>query len=124
MENLWQMFQDLFFIYCFLFTRALTLENLWQIAFYRGNAHERSCLLQAFNKLEAHVRAIMQFRFGVGMVDTLVAKYMATVVRVAYVYMCVYIYIIYMCVYICIYMYIPIRIYTYIYIYINRWGTT
>ena len=107
MENLWQMFQDLFFVYCFLFTRALTLENLWQIAFYRGNAHERSCLLQAFNKLEAHVRAIMQFRFGVGMVDTLVAKYMATVVRVAYVYMCVYV---------CIYMYIPIHIYTYIYL--------
>jgi hypothetical protein len=52
------------------------------------------------------VRAIMQFRFGVGMVDTLVAKYMATVVRVVYVYMCV-------CIYVC--MYISINIYIYIF---------
>ena len=53
------------------------------------------------------MRAIMQFRFGVGMVDTLVAKYMATVVRVVYVYICV-----------CIYMYMYVYIYIYIYIYI------
>ena len=45
------------------------------------HTHTHTHTAQAFNKLEAHVRAIMQFRFGIGMVDTLVAKYMATVVK-------------------------------------------
>ena len=37
-------------------------------------------LASAYSTLEAHIRRAMHFRFGVGMIDTLVAKYMATVV--------------------------------------------
>lgn len=51
-----------------------------EIAFYRGNAHEAAWLSESFKKLEGHIRQVMQFRFGIGMIDTIVAKYMATVV--------------------------------------------
>ena len=58
-------------------TRALTRAHVDT----HTHTHTHTHTAQAFNKLEAHVRAIMQFRFGIGMVDTLVAKYMATVVK-------------------------------------------
>ena len=35
-----------------------------EIAFYRGNKHEASWLTHSYEKLESHIRTVMQFRFG------------------------------------------------------------
>ena len=51
-----------------------------EIAFYRGNQVEHEGVARSFHTLEEHIRKVMRFRFGIGMIDTLVAKYMATVV--------------------------------------------
>jgi len=56
------------------------ITNSEEIAFYRGHERERHWVDKIWNKLEDHLRSVMQFRFGVGMIDTVVAKYLATVV--------------------------------------------
>ncbi|EKX51950.1 hypothetical protein GUITHDRAFT_84943 [Guillardia theta CCMP2712] len=56
------------------------ISNSEEIAFYRGNTRESHWVAKSFGKLEHHIRKVMQFRFGVGMIDTIIAKYMATVV--------------------------------------------
>jgi ATP-binding cassette subfamily D (ALD) protein 3 len=56
------------------------ITNSEEIAFYRGNAREADWVERAFGGLEEHLRRVMHFRFGVGMIDTVVAKYMATIV--------------------------------------------
>eukprot|EP00282_Hemiselmis_andersenii_P042706 CAMPEP_0172056982 /NCGR_PEP_ID=MMETSP1043-20130122/6094_1 /TAXON_ID=464988 /ORGANISM="Hemiselmis andersenii, Strain CCMP441" /LENGTH=677 /DNA_ID=CAMNT_0012716463 /DNA_START=51 /DNA_END=2079 /DNA_ORIENTATION=- len=59
---------------------ARIITNSEEIAFYRGNEREADWVEASFGGLEKHIRAVMHFRFGVGMIDTVVAKYMATIV--------------------------------------------
>uniref|UniRef100_A0A7S0ME68 ABC transporter domain-containing protein n=1 Tax=Cryptomonas curvata TaxID=233186 RepID=A0A7S0ME68_9CRYP len=56
------------------------ISNSEEIAFYRGNERERFWLEETYGRIETHVRRMMRFRFAVGMVDTVVAKYIATIV--------------------------------------------
>jgi len=56
------------------------ITNSEEVAFYRGDAREAYWVERSFRNLERHVRRVMQFRFSVGMIDTVVAKYLATIV--------------------------------------------
>lgn len=51
-----------------------------EIAFYKGNARERITLLASFQKLIDHLRKFLKFRVLMGIIDNVVAKYIATVV--------------------------------------------
>ena len=51
-----------------------------EIAFYHGAKREKWIISHTFDRLIAHMRRSQQFRYLMGMVDTLVAKYFATVV--------------------------------------------
>nr|CCA16613.1 ATPbinding Cassette (ABC) Superfamily putative [Albugo laibachii Nc14] len=51
-----------------------------EIAFYNGQGREQMILEQAFEKLRGVIQKSQQFRFIVGMLDNIVAKYFATIV--------------------------------------------
>ena len=51
-----------------------------EIAFYNGSKREKWIISHTFDRLIAHMRRSQQFRYLMGMIDTLVAKYFATVV--------------------------------------------
>ena len=62
------------------FVNSRLITNSEEIAFYQGNARERRTIFQAFDRLVAHLRKLLLFRFSVGFVDNIVAKYIATMV--------------------------------------------
>ncbi|XP_065906013.1 ATP-binding cassette sub-family D member 3-like [Dysidea avara] len=51
-----------------------------EIAFYQGGVRERLTVFQTLSRLASHLRNSVQFRFSVGMLDSIIAKYFATVV--------------------------------------------
>jgi ATP-binding cassette, subfamily D (ALD), member 3 len=51
-----------------------------EIAFYEGQTREKALLLETFGRLTRHLRTTQQFRYSVGLIDTIVTKYLATVV--------------------------------------------
>ncbi len=51
-----------------------------EIAFYQGQQRERHTVLHSFDKLISHLRSFILFRFSVGFLDNVIAKYIATVV--------------------------------------------
>lgn len=51
-----------------------------EVAFYQGNEREREVLEGTFARLLGMLRRAQQFRFSLGVVDSVVAKYLATVV--------------------------------------------
>lgn len=51
-----------------------------EIAFYQGAKREQWIITHTFSRLIEHLRRSQQFRYAMGIVDTLVAKYFATVV--------------------------------------------
>jgi len=56
------------------------ITNSEEIAFYDGNKREKIVIDSSFRRLVEHLRKSMQFRFTMGIVDNMVAKYWATVV--------------------------------------------
>ena len=46
-----------------------------QIAFYSGNDKEKRVIDTAWNRLYAHLLNVVNFRFIVGLIDTVIAKY-------------------------------------------------
>ncbi|KIH48943.1 hypothetical protein ANCDUO_20984, partial [Ancylostoma duodenale] len=54
--------------------------NSEEIAFYQGNNRERTTVLGSFANLVSHLRKVILFRFSIGFVDNIIAKYVATVV--------------------------------------------
>ncbi|GLV44493.1 ATP binding cassette subfamily D member 3 [Carabus blaptoides fortunei] len=59
---------------------ARLITHAEEIAFYKGNARERITLLASFQKLIDHLRKFLKFRVLMGIIDNIVAKYIATVV--------------------------------------------
>lgn len=59
-------------------TRMIT--NSEEIAFYGGNVVEANTVTTSFGRLVDHLRKAMQFRFSMGVIDNMIAKYWATVV--------------------------------------------
>eukprot|EP01088_Endostelium_zonatum_P010665 TRINITY_DN241_c0_g2_i1.p1 TRINITY_DN241_c0_g2~~TRINITY_DN241_c0_g2_i1.p1 ORF type:complete len:688 (+),score=142.14 TRINITY_DN241_c0_g2_i1:94-2157(+) len=62
----------------FVNSRLITASE--EIAFYNGNEAERIVLDKTFNILIEHLRSSMQFKFLLGIVDSIIAKYCATLV--------------------------------------------
>eukprot|EP00026_Physarum_polycephalum_P004379 Phypoly_transcript_04397.p1 GENE.Phypoly_transcript_04397~~Phypoly_transcript_04397.p1 ORF type:complete len:659 (+),score=90.82 Phypoly_transcript_04397:98-2074(+) len=51
-----------------------------EIAFYGGNQREQETMNSSFARLVRHLRKSMQFRFAMGITDSIITKYFATVV--------------------------------------------
>lgn len=64
----------------FRYVNSRLITSAEEVAFYAGGEKEKASLLSAFNKMMRHIRVSQQYRYSVGVVDTLVAKYLATVV--------------------------------------------
>ncbi|XP_077287876.1 ATP binding cassette subfamily D member Pmp70 [Arctopsyche grandis] len=64
----------------FRYINSRLITNSEEIAFYQGNNREKLTLLASFNKLTNHLRKFLEFRVFMGVIDNIVAKYIATVV--------------------------------------------
>uniref|UniRef100_UPI0037E704A9 ATP-binding cassette sub-family D member 3a isoform X1 n=1 Tax=Semicossyphus pulcher TaxID=241346 RepID=UPI0037E704A9 len=64
--------------YRYINSRLIT--NSEEIAFYNGNVREKQTIYATFKKLVDHLHNFIFFRFSMGFVDSIIAKYLATVV--------------------------------------------
>lgn len=64
----------------FRYVNSRLITHSEEIAFYRGNKKEQYVITQTFERLIDHLRTFHQFRFGLGVIDSIIAKYIATVV--------------------------------------------
>jgi len=64
----------------FRYVNSRLITNSEEVAFYGGNKREEKVIDTSFKRLISHLRKSMQFRFTMGVVDNIVAKYIATVV--------------------------------------------
>ncbi|CAN8003883.1 unnamed protein product [Ixodes hexagonus] len=62
------------------YVNSRLITNSEEIAFYQGNERERITLDNSFRRLVSHLRDFLEYRFTLGIVDDIVAKYLATVV--------------------------------------------
>ncbi|XP_071026494.1 ATP-binding cassette sub-family D member 3-like [Oncorhynchus clarkii lewisi] len=62
------------------YVNSRLITNSEEIAFYNGNLREKQTIHSTFKKLVDHLHKFIFFRFSMGFVDSMVAKYMATVV--------------------------------------------
>ncbi|MEE6495718.1 hypothetical protein FKM82_002123, partial [Ascaphus truei] len=62
------------------YVNSRLITNCEEIAFYNGNKREKQTIHLAFNKLVEHLHNFIVFRFSMGFVDSIIAKYLATVV--------------------------------------------
>jgi len=62
------------------FVNSRVISSSEEIAFYEGQTREKFLILETFQKLMKHLRTTQQFRYASGFIDTIVAKYLATVV--------------------------------------------
>ncbi|XP_063056482.1 ATP-binding cassette sub-family D member 3-like [Engraulis encrasicolus] len=62
------------------FVNSRLITNSEEIAFYNGNVREKEIIQTAFQKLVSHLQTFMYFRFSMGFVDSIIAKYIAMVV--------------------------------------------
>lgn len=62
------------------YVNSRLITNSEEIAFYQGNERERITLDNSFQRLVSHLRDFLEYRFTLGIVDDMVAKYLATVV--------------------------------------------
>ncbi|XP_062992108.1 ATP-binding cassette sub-family D member 3 isoform X3 [Elgaria multicarinata webbii] len=62
------------------FVNSRLITNSEEIAFYNGNQREKQTIHKAFHKLVEHLHNFILFRFTMGFIDTIIAKYLATVV--------------------------------------------
>uniref|UniRef100_A0A8D0G9J5 ATP-binding cassette sub-family D member 3 n=1 Tax=Sphenodon punctatus TaxID=8508 RepID=A0A8D0G9J5_SPHPU len=62
------------------YVNSRLITNSEEIAFYNGNQREKQTIYKAFRKLVEHMHNFILFRFTMGFIDTIVAKYLATVV--------------------------------------------
>ncbi|XP_058032099.1 ATP-binding cassette sub-family D member 3 isoform X2 [Ahaetulla prasina] len=62
------------------YVNSRLITNSEEIAFYNGNQREKQTIHKAFHKLVEHLHNFILFRFTMGFIDTIIAKYLATVV--------------------------------------------
>ncbi|KAL7032158.1 hypothetical protein ACKWTF_007240 [Chironomus riparius] len=60
------------------YVNSRLITNSEEVAFYQGNTREKLTIHASFNKLTAHLRKFLEFRVAMGVLDNLVAKYIAT----------------------------------------------
>ncbi|KNC53822.1 ATP-binding cassette [Thecamonas trahens ATCC 50062] len=64
----------------FRYVNSRLITHSEEIAFYNGNKREEITIASTFSRLVTHLRNALQFRGLIGLVDNVVAKYLATVV--------------------------------------------
>ncbi|XP_078353944.1 ATP-binding cassette sub-family D member 3-like isoform X1 [Oculina patagonica] len=64
----------------FRFVNSRLITNSEEIAFYQGGKREKLTIEKTFQRLVNHLRHFIQFRFSMGIIDNIIAKYIATVV--------------------------------------------
>lgn len=57
---------------------ARLITNSEEVAFYQGHKREEQNIMNSFNRLVHHFRNCIMFRFSMGFIDNIVAKYFAT----------------------------------------------
>lgn len=62
----------------FRYVNSRLITNSEEIAFYNGNQKEKKTILQTFKRLYDHLHKFINFRFRMGIVDDIIAKYTAT----------------------------------------------
>ncbi|KAM4534475.1 ATP-binding cassette sub-family D member 3a isoform 1-T1 [Odontesthes bonariensis] len=62
------------------YVNSRLITNSEEIAFYNGNTREKQTIHATFKKLVDHLHNFIFFRFSMGFVDSIIAKYVATVV--------------------------------------------
>ncbi|XP_057356422.1 ATP-binding cassette sub-family D member 3 isoform X3 [Manis pentadactyla] len=62
------------------FVNSRLITNSEEIAFYNGNKREKQTIYSVFGKLVEHLHSFILFRFSMGFIDSIIAKYLATVV--------------------------------------------
>ncbi|XP_069368965.1 ATP-binding cassette sub-family D member 3a isoform X1 [Paralichthys olivaceus] len=62
------------------YVNSRLITNSEEIAFYNGNTREKQTIHATFKKLVDHLHNFIFFRFSMGFVDSMIAKYLATVV--------------------------------------------
>jgi len=62
------------------YVNSRLITNSEQIAFYNGNDKEKEILTGSFFNLYNHLKKFLKFRFNMGIIDDVVAKYMATTI--------------------------------------------
>ncbi|XP_070709057.1 ATP-binding cassette sub-family D member 3a isoform X1 [Pempheris klunzingeri] len=62
------------------YVNSRLITNSEEIAFYNGNVREKQTIYSTFKKLVDHLHNFIFFRFSMGFVDSIIAKYIATVV--------------------------------------------
>ena len=60
------------------YVNSRLITNSEEIAFYNGNNKEKATIIATFNRLFHHLYKFIRFRFRMGVVDDIVAKYTAT----------------------------------------------
>uniref|UniRef100_A0A6A7FNQ0 ATP-binding cassette sub-family D member 3-like isoform X1 n=3 Tax=Hirondellea gigas TaxID=1518452 RepID=A0A6A7FNQ0_9CRUS len=72
------------------YVNSRLITNSEEIAFYSGNAREKKTIDSALARLTTHLKSVINFRFSMGFIDNIIAKYLATCVGfcvVAYPYL-------------------------------------
>ncbi|XP_029385116.1 ATP-binding cassette sub-family D member 3a isoform X5 [Echeneis naucrates] len=62
------------------YVNSRLITNSEEIAFYNGNMREKQTIHTTFKKLVDHLHNFIFFRFSMGFIDSIIAKYLATVV--------------------------------------------
>uniref|UniRef100_A0A8C9SQ12 ATP-binding cassette sub-family D member 3 n=1 Tax=Scleropages formosus TaxID=113540 RepID=A0A8C9SQ12_SCLFO len=62
------------------YVNSRLITNSEEIAFYNGNIREKHTIYSTFQKLVDHLHNFIFFRFSMGFIDSIIAKYFATVV--------------------------------------------
>ncbi|XP_074226098.1 ATP-binding cassette sub-family D member 3 isoform X3 [Camelus bactrianus] len=62
------------------YVNSRLITNSEEIAFYNGNKREKQTIHSVFRKLVEHLHNFILFRFSMGFIDNIIAKYLATVV--------------------------------------------
>uniref|UniRef100_A0A8C6AEU0 ATP binding cassette subfamily D member 3 n=1 Tax=Marmota marmota marmota TaxID=9994 RepID=A0A8C6AEU0_MARMA len=62
------------------YVNSRLITNSEEIAFYNGNKREKQTIYSVFRKLVEHLHNFILFRFSMGFIDSIIAKYFATVV--------------------------------------------
>ncbi|XP_043077161.1 ATP-binding cassette sub-family D member 3b [Puntigrus tetrazona] len=62
------------------YVNSRLITNSEEIAFYNGNRREKQTINGTFQKLVDHMSRFIHFRFSMGVVDSIIAKYIAMVV--------------------------------------------
>ncbi|KAF5911105.1 hypothetical protein HPG69_001071 [Diceros bicornis minor] len=62
------------------YVNSRLITNSEEVAFYNGNKREKQTIYSVFRKLVEHLHNFILFRFSMGFIDSIIAKYFATVV--------------------------------------------